>query len=190
MKNRVSLLLDNAAEVYAILKSSINRFNNMIECALFGDDTPQEWKEEYDTSNCEMFTPLLEDNGPDYQQCSITGRRGTCYDLILKNAREEIRKGELYLQSITLNELSKLIYSNRNYLSYSIRTIEGVSYKQFINAFRFEHARMLFEKDREISLQDIAILSGFTSSKSFQNALNRNSSPSLIPLKKRYLCRK
>ena len=84
----------------------------------------------------------------------------------------EIRKlmdeKQLFLQpNLKINDLAKMLNTNRNYIYNAINQGIGLSFAEYINKKRIEYAVQLIEKDREILLTDVAHKSGFSSPSAF-----------------------
>ena len=84
----------------------------------------------------------------------------------------EIRKlmdeKQLFLQpNLKINDLAKMLNTNRNYIYNAINQGIGLSFAEYINKKRIEYAVQLIEQDREILLTDVAHKSGFSSPSAF-----------------------
>ena len=75
---------------------------------------------------------------------------------------------KLYLQpQLKLNDLVRALSSNRNYVYQVINVDMGMSFSEYVNRLRIEHAKQLMKFNPTLSFADIAIKSGFSSSVSF-----------------------
>ena len=84
----------------------------------------------------------------------------------------EIRKlmdeKRLFLQpNLKINDLAKMLNTNRNYIYNAINQGIGLSFAEYINKKRIEYAVQLIDQDREILLTDVAHKSGFSSPSAF-----------------------
>lgn len=75
---------------------------------------------------------------------------------------------EKYTEPLSLELLSKDLHLNKYYISHIFRERMNISYKDFINNLRVEHACDLLEKGSSIT--DIAFVSGFSSVRTFNRA--------------------
>lgn len=75
---------------------------------------------------------------------------------------------EKYTEPLSLELLSKELHLNKYYISHIFRERMNISYKDFINNLRVEHACILLEKGSSIT--DIAYVSGFSSVRTFNRA--------------------
>ena len=121
-------------------------------------------------------------------ECTLVVKDSDIFEEILKRADAVIVEKRLYLDpSLTLSVLAKEVWSNRTYLSKALRERRGVNFRQYINSFRVNYAYGL-QPRRGYTADDIAIMSGFRSIRTFYRALGEK-----LPLyynKKRYLYEK
>lgn len=75
---------------------------------------------------------------------------------------------ENYTEPISLEGLAKELYLNKYYISHIFKERMNISYKDFINKLRVEHACGLLEKGSSIT--EIAYASGFSSVRTFNRA--------------------
>ena len=71
---------------------------------------------------------------------------------------------------LTINDLSKALYSNKLYLSRAISQFTGRNFCQFVNYYRVTYSMELFRKDHNLKIQELAIRSGFNSDVSYNMA--------------------
>lgn len=126
----------------------------------------------------------------EFTECRIRKQTKNNYQKILDNSDRILLKDELYLKQIKLDELAKLSYTNRNYLSYAIKDIKGTTYKHYINGFKLLHASRLLQHNPGMSLHEAGSLSGFTRTSALLEELERSADPALDWMKKKYLCKK
>lgn len=123
-------------------------------------------------------------------ECRIRKQTKNNYQKILDNSDRILLKDELYLKQIKLDDLAKMTYTNRNYLSYAIKDIKGTSYKHYINGFKLLHASRLLQLNPGMSLHEAGSLSGFARTSILLEELQRSHDPALDWMKKKYLCKK
>ena len=84
----------------------------------------------------------------------------------------EIRKlmdeKHLFLQpNLKINNLASMLNTNRNYIYHAINGEIGLSFSDYINQKRIEHAINLIDHNPNMLLTDVATKSGFSSASSF-----------------------
>ena len=70
-------------------------------------------------------------------------------------------------QGLTINELSKILYTNRTYLSAYIKTTYKMTFREWITGLRLEYAKNILKEHPEINIQKLAESSGFLSRSNF-----------------------
>ena len=70
-------------------------------------------------------------------------------------------------QGLTIKELSKILYTNRTYLSAYIKTTYKMTFREWITCLRLEYAKNILKKHPEINIQKLAESSGFLSRSNF-----------------------
>ena len=70
-------------------------------------------------------------------------------------------------QGLTIKELSKILYTNRTYLSAYIKTTYKMTFREWITSLRLEYAKNMLKEHPEINIQKLAESSGFLSSSNF-----------------------
>ena len=70
-------------------------------------------------------------------------------------------------QGLTIKELSKILYTNRTYLSAFIKTTYKMTFREWITSLRLEYAKNILKKHPEINIQKLAESSGFLSRSNF-----------------------
>ena len=70
-------------------------------------------------------------------------------------------------QGLTIKELSKILYTNRTYLSAYIKTTYKMTFREWITSLRLEYAKNILKKHPEINIQKLAESSGFLSQSNF-----------------------
>lgn len=77
----------------------------------------------------------------------------------------------LYLNSsLTINEVVKVVFTNKLYISRAISQFTGRNFCQFVNYYRVTHAVRLFRENPELKVTELAEKSGFNSVVSFSMA--------------------
>lgn len=67
-------------------------------------------------------------------------------------------------------KMASMVFSNQNYLSRTVNTMSNLNFKQFLNSYRVQYAEGLMRKDPRMQVKEIASLSGFNSTPSFNMA--------------------
>ena len=70
-------------------------------------------------------------------------------------------------QGLTIKELSKILYTNRTYLSAYIKTTYKMTFRGWITGLRLEYAKNILKEHPEINIQKLAESSGFLSRSNF-----------------------
>ena len=70
-------------------------------------------------------------------------------------------------QGLTIKELSKILYTNRTYLSAYIKTTYKMTFREWITSLRLEYAKNILKEHPEINIQTLAESSGFLSRSNF-----------------------
>ena len=70
-------------------------------------------------------------------------------------------------QGLTIKELSKILYTNRTYLSAYIKTTYKMTFREWITSLRLEYAKNILKEHPEIKIQKLAESSGFLSQSNF-----------------------
>ena len=73
-----------------------------------------------------------------------------------------------------MEDMAEEMYSNKLYLSRTINILSGRNFRQFINYHRIQYAISLFKKDPRLKVGEVATMSGFHSSVSFNMAFKVN----------------
>lgn len=71
---------------------------------------------------------------------------------------------------LSLEDVSRALFTNRLYISESVKKHGGRNFKCVLNKFRVEHAMALFENDPSLRVNELAYRSGFNSATSFNIA--------------------
>ena len=70
-------------------------------------------------------------------------------------------------QGLTIKELSKILYTNRTYLSAYIKTTYKMTFREWITSLRLGYAKNILKEHPEINIQKLAESSGFLSQSNF-----------------------
>ena len=70
-------------------------------------------------------------------------------------------------QGLTIKELSKILYTNRTYLSAYIKTTYKMTFREWITSLRLEYAKNMLKEHPEINIQKLTESSGFLSRSNF-----------------------
>ncbi len=86
------------------------------------------------------------------------------YDRIV----EYFEKEEPFLNSnLTINDVVKVVFSNKSYISKSIGMFTGRNFRQFVNYYRIAYAVRQFRKNPNLNVSQLSTTSGFNSAVSF-----------------------
>lgn len=123
------------------------------------------------------------------QECLLQIGKDDVVSRVSHKIRQIIVEQELFLdRNLTLEKLAKLVGSNRTYMSQVFSREKGVFFNHYINTLRLEYANKIVGQ-RWLSMEEIAILSGFKTDRTFYRALKECDCDGLDLLKKRYLCK-
>ena len=75
-------------------------------------------------------------------------------------------------QDILLNDVAKLLGTNRTYLLRALSSCAHMTFKEYINRKRIAYAEQLIAKDPDIAKSEVATLSGYNSLSSFYRNYN------------------
>lgn len=71
---------------------------------------------------------------------------------------------------LTINDLAKVLYSNKLYISRAISQFTGRNFCQFVNYYRITYSMDLFRNNNDLKIHDLASGSGFNSDVSYNMA--------------------
>jgi AraC-like DNA-binding protein len=98
-------------------------------------------------------------------------RMRSIYDRIVRLMLEK----KLFLNGdFDMDALSRTMFCNKLYLSKTINTFSGKNFRQFINYYRICHAMEIIKKEPRKKLADVAEMSGFHSTATFNMAFKMN----------------
>ena len=122
------------------------------------------------------------------------GQRGSGYKMPVQYVDSDSRSAQLfndvvkimevkkpYLQdTFGLDDLSRMTKTNRLYLSKAINFHSGRNFNQLVNYYRVKYAVELIKKDSDLRMSEVALMSGFHTTVSFNMAfkLNEHTTPS------------
>ena len=87
---------------------------------------------------------------------------------LLERIRRLVSDEKLFLYpNLKVSDLATRIHTNRNYIYHAINVEMGTSFSDFINGQRVDYASGLLEERPELSINDIMVKSGFTSTSAF-----------------------
>lgn len=91
-----------------------------------------------------------------------------------KKLIEIIYDKKLYLEEhLTMNDLTEVMHTNKNYLSEVIARSEYQSFYKLINTLRINHACEMLNEDPSAKLEMVALSSGFSSGSAFSQVFKR-----------------
>ncbi|MGM9736504.1 MAG: helix-turn-helix domain-containing protein [Candidatus Cryptobacteroides sp.] len=103
------------------------------------------------------------------------------YRMIYGRLTDYFEKEKPFLRSeLTINDIVKVIYSNKLYVSRAISLCTGRNFRQFVNYYRVRYSIDLFRENPQLKVVELSHASGFNSMASFNTAfrLFMNESPS------------
>ena len=106
-----------------------------------------------------------------------SGRMRKLYDRVV----DVMEKKHPFLdEEFTLDDLARTVFSNRAYLSKTINILSGRNFSQFVNGYRVRYSMDLLRRDPSLRLIDVAMMSGFHTTVTFNMAfkLNMGETPS------------
>ncbi len=87
---------------------------------------------------------------------------------LLERIRKVVSDEKLFLYpNLKVSDLAARLHSNRNYIYHAINVEMGASFSDYINGLRVDYASRLLEERPELSINDVMMKSGFTSSSAF-----------------------
>ncbi len=76
-----------------------------------------------------------------------------------------------YLDSeLTINDLVKVLYSNKMYISKAISQFTGRNFCQFVNYYRVKHSMECFRNNQDLRVHELATMNGFNTIVSYSMA--------------------
>lgn len=93
---------------------------------------------------------------------------------LLPQLTRVIEEDKVYLQSdLRLDDLARLLHTNRTYISRFIKEEFQCNFSEFINRKRIEYAQELFRSSPGMTQEQIAEMSGFTHASSFSRVFKQ-----------------
>ena len=87
---------------------------------------------------------------------------------LLERIKKLVNEEKLFLYpNLKVSDLAARLHSNRNYIYHAINVEMGTSFSYYINGLRIDYASKLLEAQPDLSINDVMIKSGFTSSSAF-----------------------
>lgn len=85
-----------------------------------------------------------------------------------------VENDKIYLQpDLKLDDLAQMMHTNRTYIYQAVNQQMGISFNEFINRYRIAHAKRLMTSDPTLSMNDVALHSGFASLSSFYRNMKK-----------------
>lgn len=81
--------------------------------------------------------------------------------------------GLVHSHDLKLDDVVTLLFTNRTYLLNAIKSELGISFSEYVNRKRIDHAMRLQKNDPDILRQELAIRSGYNSVSSFYRNLKK-----------------
>lgn len=92
-------------------------------------------------------------------------------DSLMKRIIALMEEQQVYLnQNLKLNDVAVMLGSNRNNISNCINSQRGISFSQYVNNYRVEHAQKLMRQMPELKITEVWMRSGFSSESAFFRA--------------------
>lgn len=110
----------------------------------------------------------------------LTKEEGDRMKRLYERVLAYMEENKPYLQpEFSLGDLAMAVFTNKTYLSRVINLYSGRNYRQFINHYRTMYAVELIKKDPKLSVSELTMMSGFSSSVTFNMAfrINMNVTP-------------
>jgi AraC-like DNA-binding protein len=90
------------------------------------------------------------------------------YDKIMDSFKQYMVKEQGFLNpSLTIEEISRVLNTNRTYVSKLVNLYYGMPFRDYLNKLRMDYAKQLLKDEPDASLDYIAVKSGFQSSTQF-----------------------
>ncbi len=89
------------------------------------------------------------------------------YTEIIEKVDNWIKADGYVQQGLTIKELSKILYTNRTYLSAYIKTTYKMTFREWITGLRLEYAKTILKEHPKINIQKLEESSGFLSRSNF-----------------------
>lgn len=108
----------------------------------------------------------------------LLGELLPCMTLVPKSSSHDSVKSilsycsEKYTEPLSLDMLAKDLHLNKYYISHIFKERMGISFTDFVNGQRIDHACGLLEKDSDMT--EIAFASGFSSIRTFNRAFAKH----------------
>ena len=132
--------------------------------------------------NYNMEITIIESmNEPQMEPTNDVSRLDTTYSAIYERVVAYFEEDLPYLNSaLVIDDLVRVIYANKLYISRAISMFAGRNFCQFVNYYRVRHSVDLFRSNPELKVADLALMCGFNSPVSYTMAfkLFMNESPS------------
>ena len=85
-----------------------------------------------------------------------------------------VENDNIYLQpDLKLDDVAQMMHTNRTYIYQAVNQQMGISFNEFINRYRIAHAKRLMASDPTLSMNDVALQSGFASLSSFYRNMKK-----------------
>lgn len=113
---------------------------------------------------------------PQQQRLLAHRRRNTktSYLEIFERLERLMRRNQVFLrQDLNSTKLAKMAGTNRVYLSQTVKICTGDTVRDYVAKFRVNFAMQTFMRTPTLRVSDLAFVSGFNSSASFNNAFKR-----------------
>lgn len=121
------------------------------------------------------------DNAPAVNEVLMSSEQSSS---LIERIRKYVEQSRCFLNpEISLNDISRAVYSNRSYVSQAINA-NYPNFSTFINEYRIQEAVRILSQDENAQLNEIMLDVGFKSRKTFYNAFKLFTGLSPITFKK------
>lgn len=91
--------------------------------------------------------------------------------VLYKKVLEYFEEKKPYLdEEVSLDDISRSLFTNKAYLSKTVNVLSGQNFRQFVNYYRVEYAIELIRRDPHLKVEELAMMSGFHNPVSFNMA--------------------
>lgn len=107
-------------------------------------------------------------------------RLNTVLRMVFAKLTDYMEEEKPFLDSgLGIEDVCRKLATNRTYLSRAVNACTGLSFPQYVNSYRIAYAMGLFKRDSRLKVAELASMSGFSSSVTFNIAfrLFKNQTP-------------
>ena len=105
------------------------------------------------------------------ESASDASRIDVVYKEIYERVVAYFEREKPFLDSeLTINDLVKVLYSNKLYISKAISQFTGRNFCQFVNYYRIKYSTECFKANHDLKIHEMASMAGFNSIVTFNMA--------------------